>query len=229
MVEFKVVHIFNFCESNIVQLSGALFTKNPQYEEGTRDVNNNWVPEIIMSTMICKFYLITIWILYKIFFLYWVIIYFDVLLIIYTEPMLDHIRWFLWRKWIYKPLNILVSFIFYTSNSLMSLMISLKRIPVPTVTAHSKNPYVHFYFLWDWGSFVPKSLSVTNLHKWQHYPGQRKIPDNLSDKIVFENTCIISDIHHEVKCFAEDWKVLYELRDTSTEIRCWSNISLGDY
>ena len=147
MVEFIVVDKYNFYESNIVDNSRALITR----KEGSRDVNNNWVPEIIMSTMIYKFV--------QIFFLHWVIIYFDVLLIIYTEPMLDHIRWFLWRKWIYKPLNILVSFIFYTSNSLMSLMISLKRIPVPTVDAHSKNPYVHFYFLWD-SKFIRTGIAL---------------------------------------------------------------------
>ena len=87
--------------------------------------------------------------------------------------MLDHIR----RKWIYKPLNILVSFIFYTSNSLMSLMISLKRIPVPTVATHSKSSDMHFYFLWDlfkqillkykFSPFVQESLVVTN---WKYFP-----------------------------------------------------------
>jgi len=48
MVEFIVVDKYNFYESNIVDNSRALITR----KEGTRDVNNNWVPEIIMSTMI---------------------------------------------------------------------------------------------------------------------------------------------------------------------------------
>ena len=41
----------------------------------------------------------------------------------------------------------------------MSLMISLKRIPVPTVTAHSKNPYVHFYFLRD-SKFIRTGIAL---------------------------------------------------------------------
>lgn len=91
---------------------------------------------------------------------------------------LDHIRWFLWRKWIYKPLNILVSFIFYTSNSLMSLMISLNRIPVPTVTANSKKPDVHVHFL--------SYLSYQYVY-W-------KLPYELRDTSSYVRKCVVGQI-----------------------------------